>query len=109
MSSSTIECRACRYPVAPGAALLVTPLTGSPPAPPFAIHRPSVVSGCIQRAAARASDAAIALLDPVAARVFDRASADGGSRTNGPTFEAQARARNAAISAGRPRYELSEE
>lgn len=107
MSSTTIECHACHYPIAPGAALLVTPRTGSPPPAPFVVHRVSVVAGCI-RAAGRLSDAAIAELDPGAARAFDRLNADGGSRANGPTFEAQARARNLAISAGRPRYELKE-
>jgi hypothetical protein len=108
VSSTTIECHACRYPVAPGAALLVTPLTGSPPPAPFVVHRVSIVAGCI-RAAGRIGDASIAEFDPAAARAFDRLNADGGSRANGPTFEAQARARNLAISAGRPRFELREE
>lgn len=108
MSSTTaLECHACHYPLVPGQALLVTPRTGNPPPAPFVVHRVQLVAGCI-RAAGRSSDAAIALYAPAAALDFDRANAGDGPRDNGATFEAQARARNAAISAGRPRYELKE-
>lgn len=109
MSSTTLECRACHYPVAPGAALLVTPRTGNPPPAPFVVHRVQLVAGCI-RAAGRSSDATIALYDPEAADLFDRANADGG-----PTAHARADrdavevkrvfARNTAISARDARYE----
>ena len=106
MSSTTaaLWCRACGLVLEAGQALRVTPTSGNPPPVPFAIHRPSVVSGCLARAAARTVDATIALLDPEAARLFDLA--DGGPRANGAaTFVARALARNAEISAAKPRYE----
>ena len=72
MSSTTIWCRACGLLLVPGQALLVTPTSGNPPPPPFTIHRPSVVSGCLARAAARTVDATISTFDQAAALAFDR-------------------------------------
>ena len=105
MSSTTPtvgECRACGSSLLAGESLIVTPTDGGAP---FLLHRLGVWSHCLW-AAGRRESTTIAELDPAAARAFDRA--DGGSRANGATFEAQAFARNAAISAGRPRYELED-